>query len=112
LGEDVTETLEVIPRQWRVIQHVRQAYEWGVATEGVADGELEAASDALAEELRGFPPLEQRSAKKLMNDIEDAGLSLAIELEGQCYGRLRSSDDFREGVAAFHQKRGPKFREK
>jgi enoyl-CoA hydratase/carnithine racemase len=69
----------------------------------VADGELEAASDALAEELRGFPPLAQRSAKKLMNDIEDAGLSLAIELEGQCYGRLRSSDDFREGVEAFHR---------
>ena len=78
----------------------------------VADGELEAASDALAEELRGFPPLPQRSAKKLMNDIEDAGLSLAIELEGQCYSRLSSSDDFREGVAAFHQKRRPEFRGK
>jgi hypothetical protein len=32
----------------------------------------------------GLPPLAQRSAKKLMNDIEDASLSLAIELEGQC----------------------------
>ena len=74
--------------------------------------ELEAASDGLAEELRGFPPLAQRSAKKLINDIEDAGLSLAIELEGQCYGRLRSSDDFREGVEAFHQKRRPEFRGK
>ena len=67
-------------------------------------------ADALAEELRGFAPLAQRSAKKLMNDIEDANLSLAIELEGQCYGRLRSSDDFREGVEAFHQKRRPIFR--
>jgi hypothetical protein len=28
-------------------------------------------------------------------------LSPAIELEGQCYGRLRSSDDFRESVEAF-----------
>jgi 2-oxoglutaroyl-CoA hydrolase len=88
----------------------RQAYEWGVATDCVADGELEAASDALVDELRRFPPLAQRSAKKLMNDIENAGLSLAIELEGQCYGRLRSSDDFREGVEAFHLKRKPKFR--
>ena len=35
--------------------------------------------------------------------------ALAIELEGQAYGRLRSSDDFREGVEAFHQKRRPKF---
>jgi 2-oxoglutaroyl-CoA hydrolase len=44
-----------------------------------------------------------------LNDIEDTNLSLAIELEGQAYGRLRSSDDFREGVGAFHQKRRPKF---
>ena len=26
LGEDVTETLEVIPRQWKVIQHVREMF--------------------------------------------------------------------------------------
>jgi transposase len=26
LGEDITETLEVIPRQWRVIQHVREKF--------------------------------------------------------------------------------------
>ena len=67
------------------------------------------AVDRLVEELCGFPPLAQRSAKKLLNDIEDANLSLAIELEGQAYGRLRSSDDFREGVEAFDQKRRPKF---
>jgi 2-oxoglutaroyl-CoA hydrolase len=48
--------------------------------------------------------------KKLLNDIEDVSLSLAIELEGQCYGRLRSSDDFREGVEAFHAKRTPQFK--
>ena len=35
---------------------------------------------------------------------------LAIELEGQCYGRLRSSEDFREGVEAFGAKRKPSFR--
>ena len=70
----------------------------------------EAATDALVEELRGFPPLAQRTAKKLLNDTEDATLSLAIELEGQAYSRLRSSDDFREGVEAFHAKRKPSFR--
>jgi 2-oxoglutaroyl-CoA hydrolase len=57
----------------------------------------------------GFPPLTQRTAKKLLNDLEDATLSLGIELEGQAYGRLRSSDDFREGVMAFQQKRRPNF---
>jgi transposase len=26
LGEDITETLEVIPRQWKVIRHVREKF--------------------------------------------------------------------------------------
>ena len=63
------------------------------------------ATDALVDELRTFSPLAQRTAKKLLNDTEDASLSIAIELEGHCYSRLRQSDDFREGVEAFHAKR-------
>jgi len=70
---------------------------------------LEAAIDALVEELIGFAPLAQRVAKKLLNDTEDASLSVAIELEGHCYSRLRTSEDFAEGVDAFHAKRPPKF---
>ena len=87
----------------------KQAYEWGVATECVPDAELEAATDRLVDELRVFSPLAQRTAKKLLNDTEDSPLSIAIELEGHCYSRLRSSNDFREGVEAFHGKRAPKF---
>src|SRR6478736_9403329 len=37
-------------------------------------------------------------------------LSLAIELEGHGYSRLRQSDDFREGVEAFHAKRPAQFK--
>lgn len=87
-----------------------QAYDWGIAVDCVADGDLTAATDALVDELRAFSPLAQRTAKKLLNDTEDAPLSIAIELEGHCYSRLRSSDDFREGVEAFHGKRKPAFR--
>jgi 2-oxoglutaroyl-CoA hydrolase len=100
----VTRAKDIVLRPRRIRGH--QAYEWGIATECVADTDLEAATDRLFEKLCGFPPLAQRTAKKLLNDIVDANLSLAIELEGQAYGRLRSSDDFRE---AFHQKRRPKF---
>jgi len=99
---------DIVMRSRRV--PARQACDWGIATDCVSDVELEAATDALVEELRGFPPLAQRTAKKVLNDIEDATLSLAIELEGQAYSRLRSSDDFREGVEAFGQKRKPQFR--
>ena len=88
----------------------REAQDWGIAAMCVPDGELEGATDALVEELRAMPPLAQRTAKQLLNEIEEAPLSLAIELEGQCYARLRQSEDFREGVEAFHAKRKPRFR--
>jgi 2-oxoglutaroyl-CoA hydrolase len=103
----ITRTKDIVMRSRRIPG--RQAYEWGVATECVEDAQLESATDALVTELRWFAPLAQRTAKKLLNDTEDATLSLAIELEGHCYSRLRSSDDFREGVEAFHSKRKPAF---
>jgi len=100
-------TKDIVMRSRRI--GGRQAYDWGVAVECVADAELEAATDVLVDELRAFSPLAQRTAKKVLNDSEDAPLSIAIELEGHCYSRLRSSEDFREGVEAFHGKRKPVF---
>lgn len=104
----ITRAKDIVMRSRRMPG--RQAYEWGVATDCVPDTELETATAALVDELRAFPPLAQRTAKKLLNDTEDATLSLAIELEGANYSRLRSSDDFREGVEAFHAKRKAVFR--
>jgi 2-oxoglutaroyl-CoA hydrolase len=104
----ITRTKDIVMRSRRIPG--RQALEWGIATDCVADDKLEATVDALVDELRTFSPLAQRTAKKLLNDTEDATLSIAIELEGLNYSRLRQSDDFREGVEAFHDKRTPKFR--
>ncbi|WP_313034646.1 enoyl-CoA hydratase/isomerase family protein [Massilia alkalitolerans] len=103
----ITRTKDIVMRSRRIPG--QQAYDWGVATECVPDAELEAATDRLVDELRTFSPIAQRTAKKLLNDTEDSPLSIAIELEGHCYSRLRSSDDFREGVEAFHAKRSPSF---
>lgn len=86
------------------------ALDWGIAVECVADAELETATDSLVDELRRFSPLAQRTAKRLINDGENAPLSVAIEMEGHCYARLRNSDDFREGVEAFGEKRKAVFR--
>jgi 2-oxoglutaroyl-CoA hydrolase len=104
----ITRTKNIVMRSLRI--NATKAVEWGIATDKFADADLEKATDALVDELRTFSPLAQRTAKKLLNDTEEASLSMAIELEGHCYSRLRTSDDFREGVLAFGEKRAPKFR--
>jgi 2-oxoglutaroyl-CoA hydrolase len=103
----ITRTKHMVMRAKRITGD--QAYAWGIATEVVPDTELESTVDALVDELRRFSPLAQRTAKKLINDNEDAPLTVAIEMEGHCYSRLRSSKDFKEGVEAFHSKRPAVF---
>jgi 2-oxoglutaroyl-CoA hydrolase len=103
----ITRTKDIVMRSKRI--PAKQALEWGIVTECVPDAELEKATDKLVDELRGFAPLAQRTAKKLLNDTEDSTLTIAIELEGHCYSRLRQSEDFKEGVEAFNAKRPPKF---
>ena len=86
-----------------------EALDWGIAATCVPDGDLERTTDALVDELRGFSPLAQRTAKDVLNAAQHTTLQAGIEIEGNAYGRLRSSADFREGVASFVEKRRPLF---
>ena len=88
----------------------KQGEAWGFITECVPDSDLESTTDKLVDELIGFSPLAQRTIKRTLNHSQDLSVQGAIELEGAAYGRLRSSDDFREGVEAFFEKRKPIFK--
>jgi 2-oxoglutaroyl-CoA hydrolase len=87
-----------------------EAKEWGFILECVPDAELEAATDKLVDELRTFSPLAQRTIKGVLNAAQNTSVEAGIEIEGNAYGRLRSSEDFAEGVAAFHEKRKAGFK--
>jgi 2-oxoglutaroyl-CoA hydrolase len=81
----------------------------GLVTEVVAWAELDSAVTRLVDELRALSPLALALAKRVLNHAYDGPLALGLEVEGLAYGLLRSTDDFREGVEAFGEKRPPKF---
>ena len=78
--------------------------------ECVPDDSLEDTVVSLVNELTQFSALAQRTSKNLLTAAQDAPLHVGIKMEGEAYGRLRSSNDFREGVESFNAKRKPKFR--
>jgi len=88
----------------------QQALDWGIVLDCVADDKLEETVDALVEELREFSPLAQRTIKGVLNAAQNTTVEAGIEIEGNAYGRLRTSEDFKEGVEAFHGKRKANFR--
>ena len=83
----------------------KEAENWGIALRCVEDKLLETSTNELVEELLTFSPLAQRTIKNVLNTAQDMPLHTGIELEGQAYGRLRTSDDFAAGVKAFNDKK-------
>jgi len=98
---------DVVMRRRRI--SAAEALAWGLVSEVVAADELDGAVDRILADLDGLSPLALRTAKRVLNHVYDAPLSIGLELEGLAYGLLRTTDDFREGVTAFGEKRPPRF---
>jgi len=81
----------------------------GLLTEVVSPDELDAAVTSLVDELHVLSPLALAMAKRVLNHAYDGPLGLGLEVEGLAYGLLRSTEDFREGVESFGEKRRPRF---
>jgi 2-oxoglutaroyl-CoA hydrolase len=89
-----------------------EAQAWGLLCEVVPRAALGAAVASLADELAARPALALRTAKRVIGTAQDAPLSVAMESEGLAYGLLRGSHDFAEGVAAFVEKRKPRYEDR
>ena len=86
-----------------------EAHAYGIVTEVHPAADLDAAVDALVDELRALSPLALAMGKRVLNHAYEAPLGTGLEIEGLAYGLLRSSNDFQEGVRAFVEKRQPRF---
>jgi len=88
----------------------QQAHEWGAIWSVVDDAELDARCDAIAGGLAKAPTKALGAIKRAVADGWNQSLDAQLELERELQRALGATNDFREGVIAFGEKRDPVFR--
>jgi enoyl-CoA hydratase/carnithine racemase len=86
-----------------------EALELGLADRVVPGPEVLSVAAALAAELAGNAPTAVRLAKWALEVGADLPLEAAMEVEDQAWRRAVESDDRREGIAAWMEKREPRW---
>jgi len=86
-----------------------KAAEWGLIWKAVEDDALDAEVDAIAEKLAALPPLGLAAIKEMIRTSWQYSLDEELDRQAGTMRRLGFTEDYREGVAAFLEKRTPKF---
>jgi len=106
LGE--TRAKELVFRGNRI--DAERAEDWGLVNRAVPAAEFEATVEVFVDNIVSGPPVGLTVAKTVMNEGADASLDAVLAMESQGFGLLLSTDDVREGTAAFREDREPEFR--
>ena len=85
------------------------AYAWGLVEQVVPRAELEAAALAVAERIATRSPHAVAVLRELARTTRDLPLEEGLRREAEGFVRCLRSEDGAEGVAAFIEKREPKF---
>jgi enoyl-CoA hydratase/carnithine racemase len=88
----------------------KEAYEMGLVSEVVPDAEVEKRAIAMAQQIAELPPLAIELVKESVLRGMDASLEAGLALEAKTIQLLFSSEDQKEGMAAFIEKRKPSFK--
>jgi len=86
-----------------------KAAEWGLIWKAVDDEALDAEVDTVAAKLAGLPPLGLAAIKQIIRSSWSRSLDEELDLQRDEMRRLGFTEDYREGVAAFLEKRPPSF---
>ena len=86
-----------------------EAREIGLVNRVVAEGEALNAANELAAEISANGPLAVRHAKAAANRTLDVDLVSGLEFEADQFALLFATEDAREGMNAFGEKREPEF---
>jgi 2-(1,2-epoxy-1,2-dihydrophenyl)acetyl-CoA isomerase len=86
-----------------------EALDWGLVSEVVPDDELGERAAGRAADLAALPTRGIALSKRLFDHAEHSTLEEQLELEAQLQAAATQTADFREGVAAFLEKREPRF---
>ena len=86
-----------------------KALDWGLIDEMAEDGAALAAARVWADKVAALPPIAVRMAKRAITQIATAGNAAATYMDGDQFALAAMSEDHLEAVAAFFEKRAPRF---
>src|SRR5947208_2484674 len=86
-----------------------KAEQWGLIWKAVDDDALDTEVDAVAQKLASLPPLGLAAIKEMIRSSWQYSLDEELERQAGAMRRLGFTADYREGVAAFLEKRTPTF---
>ncbi len=88
----------------------QQAFEWGMVNKVVPAEELDAAVAEYTAYYAQAPTKAIAMMKKMLNKSFHSDLNTMLEYEAFCQELAGRSEDYKEGVKAFNEKRKPEFR--
>ena len=88
----------------------KEAYEWGLVEEVAKPGKAFEAAMAMAEKVARQPPISVAMTKLTVNRLAHALDDLASHMDIDQFALASMTEDHEEGVAAFIERRKPRFR--